>query len=110
MDLFGTHVPALAGAAAVAAFAAVYKAFAKFDSDQSDDNRKFVRDWLAGIEVDQQRWNKVVEELFTKFFGSKHWSWKCLRRSLTLSAGLIVAVYVLWLVEYRPANFHSYSD
>jgi hypothetical protein len=97
VDIFGFHLPSLAGAAA--AFAAVYAAFAKFDGDQSDDNRKFVRDWLTGIKVDQQRWNKVVEELFTKFFGDKHWSWKCLRRSLALSVVLIVAVFLLWLVE-----------
>jgi hypothetical protein len=97
VDIFGFHLPSLAGAAA--AFSAVYAAFAKFDGDQSDDNRKFVRDWLTGINVDQQRWNKVVEELFAKFFGNKHWSWKCLRRSATLSVVLIVAVFLLWLVE-----------
>jgi hypothetical protein len=98
VDLFGYHLPGLVGIGA--AFAAVYGAFAKFDGDQSDENRKFVRDWLAGINVDERRWNKVVEEIFIKFFGSRHWSWKCLRRSFALSAGLIIAVWLFWEVRW----------
>ena len=106
MDFFGYHLPSLIGVGAT--FGAVYGAFAKFDSDQTDDNRKFVRDWLAGLKV-KQRWNKVIEELFTKFFGSKHLSWKCLRRSLALSAGLIIAVWLLWELEREFEQGHFFG-
>jgi len=50
MDVLGYHKPGLVGLGAV--FAAVYGAFAKFDGDQSEENRKFVRDWLLGLKVD----------------------------------------------------------
>jgi len=54
MDVLGYHQPGLVGLGAV--FAAVYGAFAKFDGDQSEENRKFVRDWLLGLKVDAGRW------------------------------------------------------
>ena len=54
MDLFGYHLPGIL--AALTTFGGVYGAFAKFDADQTDENRKFVRDWLAGITVDDRRW------------------------------------------------------
>jgi hypothetical protein len=39
-------------AAAAGTFGAVYKAFATFDGDQSDEQRRFVRDWLLGLRVE----------------------------------------------------------
>ena len=82
-----------------ATFAAVYGAFAKFDDIQSEANRSFVRDWLLGMKVDDQRWANFFTELFTKFFGAKHWSAKCVRRSFALSFTLIVAVCLLWFAR-----------
>jgi hypothetical protein len=49
--------------AGAAAFGSVYGAFAIFDSDQSESNRHFVRDWLLGIKVNEGDW-----QLFSKSF------------------------------------------
>jgi hypothetical protein len=62
MDILGYHIAGVVGLGAL--FAAVYGAFAKFDGDQSDDNRKFVRDWLLGLKVDGGRWASFFQELF----------------------------------------------
>ena len=91
MDMAGYHLPSLVGVGA--AFAAVYGAFAKFDNDQSEKNRKFVRDWLTGLKVDDRSWNQFFHELFSKFFGIRHLSLKCLRRSFLLSAFLMIGIF-----------------
>jgi hypothetical protein len=93
VDLIGYHLPSFAGAAAT--FAAVYGAFAKFDSDQSDDNRHFVRDWLLGLKVDDQQWKVFFVDLFAKLFGEEHLSLKCAWRSCSLSVALIFGIYLL---------------
>jgi hypothetical protein len=64
MDVFGYHIPSLAVVAA--AFSSVYAAFAKFDADQSDKNRQFVRQWLLGLKVDDGQWAQFFQELFSK--------------------------------------------
>lgn len=97
MDIVGYHIPGLA--AATAAFSAVYGAFAVFDKDQSDDNRKFVRDWLFGLKVDTASWNQFFEELFSRSFGSKHRSIKCVTRSFMLSASIIIGIFLLVIVR-----------
>ena len=68
MDVFGYHIPSLAVVAA--AFSSVYAAFAKFDADQSDKNRQFVRQWLLGLKVDDGQWAQFFQELFSKAFGA----------------------------------------
>jgi hypothetical protein len=102
MDISGYHLPSLAGAAAT--YVSVLKAFAWFDKDQSEDNRHFARDWLLGLNVNDRKWKQFFEELFTKFFGSKHLSWKSARRSFILSAGLIAGVFILRFVISHTDN------
>jgi hypothetical protein len=79
MDIFGYHIPGLIGVGAT--FGSVYGAFAKFDADQSEENRQFVREWLLGLKVDDQQWARFFKELFTRVFGDRHLSWKCFGRS-----------------------------
>jgi hypothetical protein len=95
MDLFGYHLPTLAGVGATFAF--VYRIFAKFDSDQSDGNRKFIRDWLLGLTVDDRKWETFFREIFAKFFGPKHLSLRCVIRSTILSVSIILIIYAIWL-------------
>jgi hypothetical protein len=99
VDTAGYHVTVIAGAAAM--FSLVYWAFAKFDSDQSDANREFVRGWLLGLKVEDQKWNKFFDELFTRFFGTKHLSRKCVWRSFVLSAILLTTLLLIW-VSKKP--------
>jgi hypothetical protein len=82
-------------------FGAVYKAFATFDGGQSDEQRRFVRDWLLGLRVDDRGWSQFYKELFARFFGKKHFSWECLLRSSLLSSFLIVAIYAVSYVKNR---------
>jgi hypothetical protein len=105
LDILGHHLPSLAvaGAAAVAAFKAVLAAFTRFDKDQSDDNRKFVRDWLQGLAVDDRHWTKFFTNLFENFFGSKHLSMKCVRRSFGLSVILIITIIAIWSIQEHLA-------
>jgi|HubBroStandDraft_2_1064218.scaffolds.fasta_scaffold68489_1 hypothetical protein len=97
MDIAGYHIPGLAAAAAT--FGAVFSAFARFDKDQSDDNRRFVRNWIVGIKVDNERWSQFFQEIFSQFFGSKHLSLKCVRRSFALSSGIITVIFLLLMTE-----------
>jgi hypothetical protein len=98
MDIVGYHVPSLIGAGAT--FTSIYAAFAKFDADQSDKNRDFVREWLLGLEVDDRRWAQFFKELFEKVFGSRHVSIKCVRRSSIVSAGLIGLILIYAYLKY----------
>jgi hypothetical protein len=98
VDLLGYHLPSVAGIAAT--FAAIYGAFAKFDRDQSDDNRKFVRDWLLGLKVDDEKeWRRFFEEIFTNFFGNRHVSLRCIKQSLLLSIVLVAAIWTFWYLS-----------
>jgi hypothetical protein len=97
MNTVRDHVLGLFGVAGT--FAAVYKAFATFDRDQSDENRQFVYQWLLGLRVNPLKWEYFFRELFERFFGAKHFSLKCAGRSMLLSASLIVAVNVFFLYE-----------
>jgi hypothetical protein len=101
MNIWGVHISTLGAAsvAGAATFGSVYKAFKAFDSDQSDEQRHFVRDWLLGLTVDEQKWQVFYRELFAKFFGNKHLSWKCARRSFSLSASLIAAISFVWYLS-----------
>lgn len=104
MDIFGLHLSSFAAAAA--AFVAVLGAFARFDKDQSDDNRKFVRDWLRGLNVDDRQWTTFFTNLFEKFFGAKHLSMKCVRRSFGLS--IVLIILLLWAMK-REFDFFGYE-
>jgi len=97
MDLFSYHLPSFASV--IVAWAGVYGAFAKFDGDQSEENRSFVRNWLLGLQVDNQKWQIFFSALFESFFGKEHLSWKCARRSFLLSAGLIACLVVIWFAR-----------
>jgi hypothetical protein len=98
VDIFGYHLPGLLGVGA--AFASVYGAFAKFDADQSDENRKFVREWLLSPKADDRQWARFFKELFTKVFGERHLSAKCIGRSVSLSVALLTAIWMYWYVKY----------
>jgi len=100
MDILGYHIPSLVGVGAT--FASVYTAFAKFDADQSDKNRTFVRNWLLGFKADDRQWVQFFKELFAKVFGDRHLSAKCIGRSTIFSATLIGAI---WTYRY----FYLYS-
>lgn len=91
MDIFGIHLPTLAGAAGV--FASIYGAFAKFDGVQSDENRKFTRDWLLGLKADDRQWSSSFKEIFASIFGAKHFSFKCFSRSAALSVALAACIW-----------------
>jgi hypothetical protein len=93
MNLLGYHIPSLAIVAVT--WVSFYKAFATIDKDQSDDQRRFFKDWLLGIHGDDRRWAYFFTELFTTLFGKKHFSLRCARRSFMLSAILIFLVYVI---------------
>jgi hypothetical protein len=105
MDVFGYHIPSLAVVAA--AFSSVYAAFAKFDADQSDKNRQFVRQWLLGLKVDDGQWAQFFQELFSKAFGAKHLSLKCMGRSALLSAGILAAIWIPWLLHGTNGRFEE---
>ena len=104
MEAFSSHFPVLVPilAAMSATFASVYSAFARFDSDQSDENRRFVRDWILGVRVDSQRWQVFYVELFGRFFGHRHLSVKCISRSVLLSIILICSTY--FVSSYLPLH------
>ena len=108
MGMVGYHLPSIL--TAVIAFVAVLVAFARFDGDQSGDTRHFVRDWLLGLKVDDRKWKQFFEELFARFFGPKHLSWKCASRSFLLSAILLIAVYALWNVTWDWPKFRGFND
>jgi hypothetical protein len=103
MDILGFHLPGLT--AVVATFTAVYGAFARFDGDQSDENRQFVRSWLLGLKVKPEGWQSVFTEIFSKFFGPKHWSLKCLMRSLLLTFFVILVLSLM----YGPGAKETWS-
>jgi hypothetical protein len=56
VDILGYQLPSLIGVGAT--FTSIYAAFAKFDTDQSEENRKFVREWLLGIKMDDRYWTR----------------------------------------------------
>jgi hypothetical protein len=92
MDIGGVHVPSLLTSSA--AFGAVWGTFAKFDRMQSRTNRRFVGRWLLSLKGPERNWNAFFAELFTKFFGRVHLSWKCVFRSITLTLILVGALFV----------------
>jgi hypothetical protein len=104
MDIFGYHLPGLIGVGA--AFGSVYWGFAKFDANQSDENRKFVREWLLGLKADDRQWARFFKELFTKVFGERHLSTKCIRRSASLSVALCAALWTYWYIKYGSRLLH----
>jgi hypothetical protein len=87
-------------------FAAVYAAFARFDGDQSDSNRQFVRNWIIGMKPDERRWSQFFHELFSSLFGARHFSLKCLTRSILLSVVLISFLSINFYVK-RPELLRS---
>jgi len=93
-----TGLTAIAGA-----FAAVHRTFVIVDSEQSEENRKFVRDWLLGLTVDDKKWVEFFDGLFAKFFGQSHFSFKCITRSFLLSVVLIAATFLLWYASFKTA-------
>jgi len=99
MDLFGYHIPSLAAVAA--AWVAFYKAFAQFDNDQSEANRRLVRDWIVGVKVDEQKWSQFFKDLFASLFGSRQLSLKCVIRSCLLSIFLIILILTFLYAEDR---------
>jgi hypothetical protein len=90
VDLLGFHIPSLVGVAAT--FTSIYAAFARIDADQSDQNRKFVREWLLGIKIDHRYWAVFFKDLFARVFGDRHFSAKCIRRSALFSISLCAAI------------------
>jgi hypothetical protein len=108
VSIFGYHFPSLAGA--VTAFAAVYGAFAKFDADQSPDNREFVRRWLLGLSVDSNEWDRFFYELFARFFGSKHLSLRCIKASFILSTLIVGAICLVWEARLFGKADNPYLD
>jgi hypothetical protein len=81
-------------------FGSVLAAFAKFDADQSDKNRKFVREWLLGIKVDDRHWAEFFKDLFTRAFGDRHLSAKCIRRSALFTMSLCLAILAFGYFRY----------
>jgi hypothetical protein len=108
MGIFKYHLSSIL--AAVIAFVAVLVAFARFDKEQSDDTRHFARDWLLGLKVDNRKWKQIFEELFARFFGPKHLSWKCASRSFLLSVVLLITIYALWNVTWDWPKFRGFND
>ncbi|MCZ6654023.1 MAG: hypothetical protein O7D91_13475 [Planctomycetota bacterium] len=65
-----------------------------------DDFSKRFGKALAGYDltVAVRRWPSHFVELFDSVFGSKHWSWFCIRRSCYCSLGGLVAVAITYFV------------
>jgi hypothetical protein len=95
MYVFGYHIPSLISIGA--AFSSIAAAFSKFDADQSDKNREFVRLWLLGLKADDQQWAQFFKELFAKAFGERHLSAKCVGRSALLSAAILTVLWTPWV-------------
>jgi hypothetical protein len=91
VDILGYHIPGLVSVGGT--FTSVLAAFAKFDADQSDQNRTFVREWLLGLKVDDRHWAEFFRGLFAKAFGDRRLSVKCVRRSALLSISLCAAIW-----------------
>src|SRR5262245_15111172 len=49
-----------------------------------------------GLRVDYQRWGQFFEELFARFFGNRHLSFKCVTRSFLLSTILVAAIWLFF--------------
>ena len=106
MDIFGYHIPSLVGVGAT--FTSVYAAFARLDADQSEENRKFVKEWLLGIKVDDRYWAQFFKELFARVFGERHFSVKCIRRSALFSISICAVIFAIgykWLGDGSPAVY-----
>lgn len=88
------HVPGIVTAAGV--FASVYGVFARFDRIQTRNNRQFVGRWLTGLSAPQVGWDSFFVELFDGIFGTRHWSVKCVFRSVVLSL-FIMAMLTFYL-------------
>jgi hypothetical protein len=91
MDIGGIHVPTVVTSSA--AFGAVWSAFARFDRMQSRTNRRFIGRWLLALQEPERHWNAFFAELFTKFFGKEHFSWKCFLRSITLTLVIVGSLF-----------------
>jgi hypothetical protein len=109
MDLSSFKIPETLTAAGT--FAMIYGAFAKFESIQSDENRRFVAAWLLGIAVekDSPTWDRFFREFFFRFFGYSHFSLRCVRRSVGLSIVILAAVLTHWWIRH-PLAFQWTSD
>jgi hypothetical protein len=91
-------------AAMAGAFTSVYKAFARFDIDQSPSNRVFVKDSVLGLRVDNQKWRQFFTELFARFFGDRHLSFKCMKRSFFLSTIIFAIIVTSWYLPALPRS------
>lgn len=107
MNIFGLHLSNMA--TAVGAFVAVYAAFGKFDADQSPANRRFVRDWLMAIRIDETKWKSVFQELFAKLFGKHHLSVQCAIRSCLFSLFIVGTIY-LWYLWHHQIEFEGHYE
>ena len=92
MDFAGWQLPGVLSAGAT--FTSVYAAFARLDRIQSRANRQFVSRWLLGLKTNGTDWRVFFVEVFGRFFGRKHLSWRCVIASFGLSV-LLVSVVVL---------------
>ena len=106
MDILGFHIPSLIGVGAT--FTSVYAAFARLDADQSEENRKFVREWLLGMKLDDRYWAEFFKDVFARVFGDRHFSVKCIRRSALFSISLCAVIFLIgyrWLGDGNPAVY-----
>jgi len=106
VDILGFHIPSLIGVGAT--FTSVYAAFARLDADQSEENRKFVREWLLGMKLDDRYWAEFFKDVFARVFGDRHFSVKCIRRSALFSISLCAVIFLIgyrWLGDGNPAVY-----
>jgi hypothetical protein len=105
VDIGGVHIPSILSAGGT--FASIYTAFSRFDENQTEASRSFVSAWLKGLKAPQANWSMFFLDIFEKFFGAKQLSLKCARRSLLLSAFLMIGLYTLIVVS-SDAHFETY--
>jgi hypothetical protein len=101
MNLLGMTVPAAITGAGT--FASIYTAFSRFEQIQSAANRRFVAEWLKGMGsvANDRRWDGFYDDFFARIFGYRHFSTKCLLRSVTLSILILLMALSFWWDHHR---------
>lgn len=86
-------------------FFAIYEAFAWLENLASETAKQTLTNFLSS--TDWKVWSskiaEIVEESFNAVFGSRHFSWKCLDRSIEFS---LSSIFILLLLGFL--NHYSY--
>lgn len=92
-----------------AIFGGIWHAFARIDPLISPTAKRKLSDWLLHVDVQAglDRWPGVFLTIFDRIFGSRHFTWKCFRRSTYFSIAGVLILTVVW-ASIRPDEFHTF--